>query len=282
MVVELAHQRGVGQRLAHILARLQRQPQVFLHQLDHEAGREIPRRNPRSEIGQLPRTGRARADRLQHPLRVHTRLLRQRQRFADPQQRARNRHLVAELHRLARADRTAVRDRLAHRLEDRAAALQRVGLAADHDRERPRLRARIAARNRRVKQLHATLRQPRPDLPRHRRADRAHVDHHRARRQPADRRTLGLAARSVDQHLPHIAAVGHDRDQHIRRFGDGARRLGRDRAQRRAGVDARPAAVPDRRRVARRDQVGDHRTPHDAETDKAHPFAVRCHANPSD
>ena len=105
--------------------------------------------------------------------------------------------LVHRLHRVAGADVAAVDDLLAERLEHGAHALEDRRVAADHDGQRPLLRADHAAAHRRVDEVDAVCGEPRRAMRARRRrvAGRA-VDERRAAFQ-AGEQTVG----SVEQRL---------------------------------------------------------------------------------
>ena len=85
-------------------------------------------------------------------------------------------HLIAELERLPHAGTADVEDVLRHRFEHGAHAFEHRGVAADHHRERARLRADRAARERRFEHADAALGAQRDELLRGRRIDRRRID----------------------------------------------------------------------------------------------------------
>ena len=169
--------------------------------------------------------------------------------------------LVRDLGRLPVAVAADQRDVLAHEREDRLDRLERALGAADHDREARRLRADLAAGNRRVEIFAAKLVDLLGEVLGGDRRDRAHVDDDLALRKPL------RDASGAKEHRLDVGRVGnHEDDQFglLSQFlavgaGDGAfvDQLLRRRA---AGVNEKL--------VTAFQQVAGHRAPHDAESDE--------------
>ena len=115
-------------------------------------------------------------DRSQHRLEIEAGARAVEQALADADHRAGDHDLIAHLGVLAGAGPALVHDVLAHDLEQRRHARDRVGVAADHDRERRVARADVAAGHRRVNRRGTLGARSRRDLDRQAGLGRGHVD----------------------------------------------------------------------------------------------------------
>ena len=139
-----------------------------------------------ARFSSVQHAGRAAANRLQHRLEIQPGARAVEQAFADANHGAGDHDLIAHLRVLAGAGPALVDDVLAHDLEERRHARDRVGVAADHDRQRRVARADVAARHRRVDGGGTLGARGRRDLDREARLGRRHVD--------GDRRRLAATA----------------------------------------------------------------------------------------
>ena len=89
--------------------------------------------------------------------------------------------IVGQLHRLAGAGRSHVRNNLAELVEHRQHAGKGIGVPSHHDRQRPRRRTPRSTADWRVEDLHSARRARRSHPPRELRRARAHVHHHCSR-----------------------------------------------------------------------------------------------------
>jgi hypothetical protein len=172
--------------------------------------------------------------------------------------------IVDELDHLALADLLAdVDDQLAHRLEERAGALEVLRRPAGHDRQRAVLGLRARAGHRRVDERNAALRELAGDAAAVAGGDRRHVHAQRA-----IRGAFGDAV-VAEQDLLDLRAVDHHRDDDVAGPADlgggprdGAAVLGRPR------LGPLASAVVDGQLVPRATQIGRHARAHDPQPDE--------------
>ena len=103
----------------------------------------------------LPRAGRALGDHLDHLFEVEPRLVAEMQSLGQPLHQPGDGDLVDHLGELAGARRPHQPDHLRIGLDHRLGLVESLLLAADHDRQRAVLRARLAAGDRRVERCEA-------------------------------------------------------------------------------------------------------------------------------
>ena len=178
--LELRGELGDRQVRAHLPGEAEGDPEVLPVERDLEPERVVVDPHPLAPVGEDPALGGAAAERLDDLADVEAGLDRQDDALRDAEVRPREDHLVDGLHRLARAARPDVGDRLAHRLEDRPGALDVGGLAAAEDRERRLLGALAPARHGRVDEGYALLAEARREVAGVRRRDRRAVDDEQA------------------------------------------------------------------------------------------------------
>ena len=157
----LAHRRGGGERDAGRLALLEAQADVLEHVLELEQRRVVVLAHRAGLQGEHRRAAAARAHHLRQRVEVDAgRAARRRSACASVCGVGRGDGVVDELDHLALADLVAdVHDQLAHRLEERAGALEVLGGAAGHDRQRPVLGLGARAGHRRVDEADPARRQ---------------------------------------------------------------------------------------------------------------------------
>jgi hypothetical protein len=165
---------------------------------------------------------------------------------------------------LAGTGATLVDDRLAHGLENRPHALDRLLVASDHDREGRVSGADVAARNGRIDRVDAALLGRCVDLHRERRVAGRHVDD-----DGAGRSTLQNAL-STEDHFTHVVRVADDGED----GGGGGCQLRGRVCPRRPSLEqrlrTRACSVVDGHGIARIEHVAAHRAAHDAGADPAY------------
>src|SRR5437870_8371292 len=149
---ELVNERGARKRQLLLARRLEHDRQVLLLVLDGEGRLEVPVDHLPAEDLQRPGVRRPGRQGFVERRERKAGLLREGQRFGDGHEVDSDEDLVGGLAELAGSGWAQVRDPLSHRLEDRTRLLQRGGVAADEERERPLDGALLAARDRRVQQ----------------------------------------------------------------------------------------------------------------------------------
>ena len=199
-------------------------PRSFSKCSTKKPGIEIAVHHLRREVVENPALRGALADRAEHRLEIEPRLVAVEQALAHADDRAREHDLIAHLRVLSVAGAALVHDVLAHRLEERHDAIDRVLVAADHDRERRVSRADVAARDRRVDGGYALRLRRLVNLAREARLGGRHVDDDAAFLDGVENAALLL----ID--LAHIARQSDDREDDVGSLGDRARRVGPHRA----------------------------------------------------
>ena len=174
----------IGQTDAERTRSLQREVQILLMQRDAEAGIEVALDHPFAVDLENARSSESAHQRLTHAGRIGASLGSKEQRLADGLDRQGDDDLVGDLGRLSVAVAADERDVLAHKREDRLDLLESGLRAADHDREARRLRADLAAGNRRIEIVAAKVVDLLGELLGGDRRDRTHVDDDLALRQP--------------------------------------------------------------------------------------------------
>ena len=132
-MIELVDDAGQGEGKLHLAAGVGDQAEVLVHELDHEAGVEVPFQEPRPEVLELPRPGCATGHGLEYGVEVDARPGPEYQPLADRGQSAAHDDLVHQLGHLAHAIAAGVDNGLAHRLKDGHAAVEYGLVPADHD-----------------------------------------------------------------------------------------------------------------------------------------------------
>ena len=173
-------------------------------QLDAKARIERALHDPLAVHFQDPRRREATHQRQSHLRGIGAGLRRKQQRLADCFDVQRDDDLVRHLRRLAITVAADERDVLAHQLEQRFYFREGRLAAADHDRERRRLGAHFAARDRCIEIVAAKRVDPFRELFRRERRDRAHVNDDLALAEPLRDAVLaeqrGLDVRRVRNH----------------------------------------------------------------------------------
>ena len=157
-VEQLLRRGGVGQRDAERLGALQGEIEVLLVKFDPEAGRERAFDHALAVHLEDSRGREAAHQRLAHAGGIGAGLGGEQQRFGDRLDVEGDDDLIGDLGGLPVAVAADQRDVLAQLLEDRLHRVEGLLRAADHDRQRGRLGADLAARNRRVEIVGARAR----------------------------------------------------------------------------------------------------------------------------
>ena len=230
--------------------------------------------HPAAPVLEHPAARRPAAQRRRDRLGIEAGLEGEHDPLGDAEVGAGDHDLVDGLDRLAAARGAEVRDRLAHRLEDRPGTLGVGRLAAHEDRERRLLRALGAAGDRRVDEADPALPERRGDARGRGGRDRGAVDDEAARGEP-----LPHPVRAEDDRL-HVGRVRDAHDHDVRCAGDVGRRARLRAAQRHQVPGATRRPVPRRDLEAGPAQVGGHRRPHRPQPDEPDPFHAVPPARP--
>ena len=196
----------------------------------------------------------------QQQLRGHAVAAAEGDRFRQRRGVLEHQHVVQDLHHLSGADRTAMGDVGAHRLQHRADMGEHGVGRADHDRELAARRRFARARHRCVGEADAACGQPGADRAGERDRGGAGIDHALARLQ------MGF---DLGQHRLHRPPVGQGEQDEIGAAGDLRRRRGGDAGGGEAGERLVPPVVRQHGAAEAPGQVAAHRLPHDAEADEA-------------
>ena len=191
------------------------------------------------------------------------------QRLADADHAGRDQDLVHHLRVLPGAGGPLMNDRPAEAGKERLPALERVAIAADHDRE-PRLaRTDVAARDWRVERRHAARPCRVVDVARERRLARRHVDQHAAGS------GAGEHAVATEHDLTHVAGCADHREHDVGRGSDRARRVCPDGVAREQRLGAGTRAREHRQPISACEQMAAQRRPHEAGADPPYPRRLR-------
>ena len=215
------------------------------------------------------------AQHLEHHPRLDARLHRERHPLLHDDARRQRDRVVHELRHRPRTDRPDVADARPDSLEHGARQLEHVPVAADHHRERARLRADGAAAHRRVEHMRADRLDALRDLPHPRRRPRRQVGVHRARLQPEH------DALRPERDLLDLVGAGQRREHDLRRARDLLRRRGPLCAHLAVLRRLRFVDVVHDERVPRLDQVARHRPAHIPQPDEPDAHSVSLRAPPS-